>query len=106
MFPETPEGLGGLMEMMKAMSNERENIEKSKKPICMASKEVRDEFKALVDLGKKANNLKLESEARSKLLWLKIRSKPEFEDMDHLEYDQETGMITGCTAEDVRQCKE
>lgn len=106
MFPETPEGLGGLMEMMKAMSSEHENIEKSKKPICMASKEVRDEFKALVKLGKKARDLKREAEARSELLWIKIRSQSDFEDMDHLGYDTDTGMITGCTSEDVRECKE
>jgi len=99
-----PEELQDMLGRLAGMASNGEAIDNAKKPICMASQEVRDEFDAIAKMGRQAKRLIIEAKARSELLWLKVREIPEFEKIDHLEYDPESGMMIGCTAEDIRKC--
>ena len=103
---EMPEGLRDLLGKLGATNERNENIEKAKKPICMASKEVRDEFDALQKLKKVTKRLVDEIQARSDLIWVKIKSDPKLEDYEYLQYDPKSEMIMGCTEEEVDKCKE
>lgn len=99
---EVPGGLGDALHRMFGGADDA--IERAKKPLCMASKEVQDEFTAITSMGKQARRLIIEANARKELLWLKVRSDPKLSDLDHLEYDAETGMLVGCTKEEVKRC--